>query len=344
MSFASFPEQQPVVEMLQRSLGRGRLAHAYLFSGIELGEMEGLARTLAKTLNCANPSKRAPNGQALECCDMCLTCRRIDSGNHPDVQWVRPESKLRVVTIKQVRELIQMIEMKPTDADYKVAVIVGADRMNHQAANAFLKTLEEPPNRSILILLTTSVERVLETILSRCLRLHFAGEPGARLDPETKIWLENLTNSLSQPQKSLMGRYRLLSVITEKLGEIKATTEKQIEASSPLSKYSDVEKDTKDKWEAELDAAVESEYRRKRMELLLLFQWWLRDVWLASLNSGTSEYSLPQLSGATQRVAQRLSPREAADNLHQLERLQRQLGTNVQESLTLEVSLLKLRL
>ena len=330
--------------MLQRSLGRGRLAHAYLFSGIELGEMEGLARTLAKTLNCANPSKRAPNRQALECCDMCLTCRRIDSGNHPDVQWVRPESKLRVVTIKQVRELIQMIEMKPTDADYKVAVIVGADRMNHQAANAFLKTLEEPPNRSILILLTTSVERVLETILSRCSRLHFAGEPGARLDPETKIWLENLTNSLSQPQKSLMGRYRLLSVITEKLGEIKATTENQIEASSPLSKYSDVEKDTKDKWEAELDAAVESEYRRKRMELLLLFQWWLRDVWLASLNSGTSEYSLPQLRGATQRVAQRLSPREAADNLHQLERLQRQLGTNVQESLALEVSLLKLRL
>lgn len=344
MSFASFPEQGPVVEMLQRSLGRGRLAHAYLFSGTELGAMERLARTLAKTLNCANPPKRAANGQAVECCDMCLSCRRIDSGNHPDVQWVRPESKLRAVTIKQVRDLIQTIEMKPNDADYKVAVIVGADRMNSQAANAFLKTLEEPPNRSIIILLTTALERVLETILSRCLRLHFAGEPGARLDAATEAWLETLTNSLSQPRKSLMGRYRLLSLVTEKLGEIKATTEKQLEAESPLRKYADVEKDMKDRWEAELEAAVESEYRRKRMELLLLFQWWLRDVWLASLNSGATEYSLPQLKTATQTVAKRVSPREAADNLHQLERLQRQLGTNVQESLALEVSLLKLRL
>ena len=130
MSFASFPEQQPVVELLQRSLSQGRLAHGYLFSGDDIREMEGLARTLAKTLNCQSPTRRSAEGQALDSCDSCLNCRRIDGNNHPDVQWVRAESKLRVVTIDQIRDLIQTIGMKPTEAEYKVAVIVGADRMN----------------------------------------------------------------------------------------------------------------------------------------------------------------------------------------------------------------------
>lgn len=344
MSFSSFPAQRPVVELLQKSLTRGRLAHAYLFSGSDLGEMQELARTLAKVLNCANPPARAPNGQSLECCDACSNCRRVDSGNHPDVQWVRPESKLRVVTIKQVRDLIQTIELKPTEADHKVAIIAGADRMNIQAANAFLKTLEEPPPRSILILLTCAIEQVLETILSRCLRLHFAGEPGARLDAASQTWIESFSTAASEPQKSLISRYKLLSLITGNLGQIREATEKQLEASSPLARYPDAEKDTRDRWEAELNAAIEAEYRRKRGELLLLLQWWLRDVWIAALQVADSDLAMPQLRAATSTVAKRISPREASENLQHLERLQRQLGTNVQESLALEVGLLKLRL
>jgi DNA polymerase-3 subunit delta' len=293
-----------------------------------------------------SPPSRAPDpsGQPLDCCDACLNCRRIDSGNHPDVQWVRPESKLRVVTIKQIRDVIQTIELKPTEADYKVAMIVGADRMNVQAANAFLKTLEEPPPRSIIILLTCAVERVLETILSRCLRLHFAGEAGAKMDAAAQAWIENFASSASQPQKSLITRYKLLSLITQKLEQIREATEKQLEANSPLTRYPDAEKDTRERWEAELNAAIEAEYRRQRAELLLLLQWWLRDVWLSTLDITDSDLALPQLRSATGDIARRLTPRDASENLQQLERLQRQLGTNVQESLALEVGLLKLRL
>src|SRR5688500_17073670 len=115
MSFGAFPEQFAAVELLQKSLGQGRLAHGYLFSGDEMREMKGLARTLAKTLNCTNPPKRAggtEKGQALDSCDVCLNCRRIEGGNHPDIQWVRPESKLRVITIDQIREVIQTISLK----------------------------------------------------------------------------------------------------------------------------------------------------------------------------------------------------------------------------------------
>jgi DNA polymerase III subunit delta' len=344
MSFASFPEQRPVVELLQKSLDRGRVAHAYLFSGDDLGEMEGIARTLAKTLNCANPPARGAQGQPLDCCDACLNCRRIENAGHPDVQWVRPESKSRIISIDQIRELIQVISLKPTEADYKFAIIVCADRMNVQAANAFLKTLEEPPARSIIVLLTSSLEQVLETILSRCLRLHFAGAPGAKIDAGGQAWIESLAASASKPQKSLLGRYNLLGLITARLRQMREATEKQLEATSPLARFPDAEKDTQDKWEAELNAAVESEYRRQRAELLLLLQWWMRDIWLSTLEMDASTLAVPQVRDATLQVARRISSREAAENLQQLERVQRQLTTNVQEALALEIGLLKLRL
>src|SRR2546423_12568042 len=92
MAFTDFPAQQEVVHLLQRSLERGRLGHAYLFSGPDLTELEAAARTLAKTLNCEKPPRRASSGLPLDSCDACPSCRKIDSANHPDVLWVRPES------------------------------------------------------------------------------------------------------------------------------------------------------------------------------------------------------------------------------------------------------------
>jgi len=90
--FSDFPEQTRVAQLLQRSLERDRLAHAYLFTGNSIAEMEGMARTLAKTLNCQSPPTRGANGSAMDSCDQCDSCRRIDNANHPDVLWIRPES------------------------------------------------------------------------------------------------------------------------------------------------------------------------------------------------------------------------------------------------------------
>src|SRR5215471_19017137 len=111
MSFAQFPEQAQVVQLLQRSLERGRLSHAYLFSGVNIGELEGVARTLAKTLNCANPIRRPGAAFQSDCCDQCSSCQRIDEDTHPDIQWVRPESKSRIITIDQMRDLMQTISL-----------------------------------------------------------------------------------------------------------------------------------------------------------------------------------------------------------------------------------------
>src|SRR5688500_15882686 len=113
MAFKDFAAQRGVVELLQRSLERGRLGHAYLFTGVELDELERVAGTLAKTLNCLKPS-RGEGGAAVDCCDQCEHCRRVDTANHPDVQWIRAESKSRIIAIDQVRELLQSVYLKPT--------------------------------------------------------------------------------------------------------------------------------------------------------------------------------------------------------------------------------------
>jgi len=390
MAFTDFPEQAQGVQLLQRSLERGRLAHGYLFTGHELDSLEGLARTLAKTLNCLQPVRR--QGVAVDCCDRCLNCRKIEDGNHADVFWVRPESKLRKIKIEQVvrreksppRVLLDAVNLKPTESAYKLAVVVAADRMTVEAANAFLKTLEEPPPQSVLILLTTEPQRVLETILSRCLRLNFAAEGPQRLAPAQQEWLATFSDMAAREEKSLLGRYRLMDVLLRKLNAVKENLEETLRARSPLEKYEDAEAELRDQWEDELKAAIEAEYRRQRADFLLALQWWLRDVWVQTLsqvqrpksesqspeargarakianeagagesetinsqsstiNSPESLLVFPQMEG-TKRVAERISPTAALENLRILEQLQRWLHTNVQEALALEVGLLKLRL
>ncbi len=349
MAFADFPEQKQVVELLQRSLERGRLAHAYLFTGHQIGELTALARTLAKTLNCQQPVRRTAGGPAVDCCDRCVTCRNIDGDTHADVHWVRPESKSRIVTIAQMRDLMQEIHLKPNDAEYKLAVIVAADRLNPQAANAFLKTLEEPPPKSILILLTTEPQRILETILSRCLRLNFAGEGGYVRSPAQMAWLTDFAELAAEEQKCLLSRYRLLGVLLKKLSELKAEIETSVTARSPLERYDDVDPHLREKWEVELTAAIEAEYRLQRSDLLAALQWWLRDVWVQTLGNAEDGVrsaellNFPQLV-STGRVAKRVSAKQAVENLQVLERTQRLLSSNVQEALALEVGLLKLHL
>jgi DNA polymerase-3 subunit delta' len=340
MAFKDFPMSGRGVELLQRSLARGRLAHGYLFVGSELDELEGLARTLTKTLNCEQPPRRGASGVALDCCDACLACRKIDGGNHADVHWVRAESKSRIIGVDQMRDLMQQIYLKPTEASWKATVVVAADRLRPEAANAFLKTLEEPPSRSVIILVTTEPERILETIESRCLRLNF-GDGQKRFDAAQLEWLAGFSGLVAGEQSGLLARYRVLGSLIEQLGAVRANIDETLAARSPLERYPDADKEQKERWEDELKAAVEAEYRRQRGEWLGLIQWWLRDVWLLTLTGDAALLAFPDLKMSA-AVASRLSPGMAEENLRTIEAMQRILHTNVQEALALEVGLLKL--
>jgi len=184
--------------------------------------------------------------------------------------------------------------------------------------------------------------------------LNFAGEGARQREPAKMAWLKSFSEMAAVPHKSLFSRYRLMDVLLRQLNDSKEGIEKALTARSPLERYPDAEKEVQERWEDELKAAVEAEYRRQRGDWLLLLQSWLRDVWLHTLlhektsQPALSEYkkellNFPDLTGSRQ-IAIRISPREATDNLQVLEQLQEQLTTNVQEALALEVGLLKLHL
>jgi len=343
MPLADFSEQQLAIGLLQRSLERGRLGHAYLFTGDRMEELEAVARTLAQVLNCESP-RRGGGGAALDCCGRCASCRKTAGEIHPDVQWVRPESKLRQIQADPTRELIRTLNLKPAEARFKVAVIVAADRMNSSAANIFLKTLEEPPARSVLLLLSSEPQRLLETVVSRCLRLNFAGDGGSPLDEASRAWLKEFSEAAAAGQQGLLARYRLLGTLLTRLAAMREDVEKAMTARSPLERYEDVEPDLREKWEDELKASIESEYRSRRGDIVRALQGWLRDVWLARLGMAGELAMFADLAAQARAVGQRIGEADATENLRAMEQLQRLLHTNVQEALALEVGLLKLQL
>ncbi len=158
-----------LVEGFTRAVRRGRLAHAYLFTGPNGVGKRLFALELAKALLCEKAT--ADNLQA---CDRCPSCVQIEANSHPDFfTAVRPPESLEF-PIDLMRELCQSFALKSAHGRGKVVLIDDADDLNEEAANCFLKTLEEPPPRSVLILIGSTPDRQLQTIVSRCQVIRFA--------------------------------------------------------------------------------------------------------------------------------------------------------------------------
>lgn len=164
------------VDLLKNALRSGRIANAYLFAGPPNVGKEFVAVNFAKALNCLNP------GDDYDACDVCNSCKKIDSGNHPDVRKIRPDGAF--LKIDQIRDLQKQISYKPMEGRRKVYIILDVERMTRESANSFLKTLEEPPGTSTLILVTTNMNALLPTIRSRCQILKFSNVPRSVLRQE----------------------------------------------------------------------------------------------------------------------------------------------------------------
>lgn len=154
--------------MLRRCLAEGRLAHAYLIVGPRGVGKGTLARDFAAALNC--PEASPPCGE-------CSSCRRIFAGQHPDVKIVAPLPSKLEVGIDQIREVIADAYLPPYEGKYKVFIIDPAEKLSTEAANCFLKTLEEPPPRVVFLLLTSQERSLPPTLLSRCQRLPLSPLP-----------------------------------------------------------------------------------------------------------------------------------------------------------------------
>ena len=163
MSFKKIRGQDRQIEILTSSIKRGTVSHAYLFTGIPGIGKRATAIAMAKALNCETGSG--------DFCDCCISCKKIEHRTHPDIHWVEPEGDY--IKIDQIRRMQEQIKFTLYEGKSKVVIIYKAQNMNLQSSNCLLKTLEEPPPHTVLILLTTAPYRMLPTIRSRCQRVMF---------------------------------------------------------------------------------------------------------------------------------------------------------------------------
>lgn len=191
--------QPQIMTMLQNSIVKNRVAHAYLFEGEKGTGKNEVSHVFAKSLLCEAPISQ------YEPCEKCSNCKRISSGNHPDVHYVEREG----LSIKkeQIKSLQEEFAMKSVESNRKIYMIADADKMSVSAANSLLKFLEEPSSDTVAILMTEQVQRILPTILSRCQVLTF-----------TSLSPENVKRKLMEQGLSLQ-QASVISQITQNLEE-----------------------------------------------------------------------------------------------------------------------------
>lgn len=166
MPFSEILGHERAVDLLLRSLRSGKTAHAYIFEGPSGCGRRKTALALVQALFCGSDGDDA--------CGACPSCRKVATGNHPDVHVVKPLPDKRDISISQLRDVQRDLSMRPYEAPRPACIVEPADRMNTSSANSFLKTLEEPPGNAVIILITENADMLLPTIRSRCQLVRFA--------------------------------------------------------------------------------------------------------------------------------------------------------------------------
>ena len=162
--FKDIVGNEQIIEHLQNAISMGKVSHAYIISGPQLSGKMMIAEAFARALQC---EKEGTDG-----CGECKSCHQADDHNHPDIIYVSHE-KPNNISVDDIRtQLNNDIVIKPYSSKYKIYIVDEAEKMNQQAQNALLKTIEEPPAYAVIMLLTTNADSFLQTIRSRCITLN----------------------------------------------------------------------------------------------------------------------------------------------------------------------------
>ncbi len=320
MTFDQILGHEQQKEILRRALANGKVAHAYLFSGQDGIGKRLMAMALARAIVCLEQRG----------CGNCRACRKIDHQNHPDLHILEPDGNS--IKIEQIRVLQRELNLKPLEAPCKICIIEQADTMTVGAANALLKTLEEPRGDTLIILLSTQPNRLLETIRSRCQPLPFIRHPNSRIQAELEKQLgidsaeSHVLAALSEGSfKKAFGKDRDL-YLEQRRQLLKTLTGLSSGSILPILDFAE---------QLAADKTV-------LPDILEIFQAFYRDVLMTLQGRSDEELVNLDLKEKILMVSGRENVSTILDKLEALIEIRRQLDRNVNRQLALEVLLLKL--
>lgn len=311
---------------LKRAWSENRLAHAYLICGSPSGAGLALVHSLLKLLYCEAPEPP---------CGVCPACHRAVSRQLPDVTWVEPENKSRIISVDQIRALIDTVAQTAFGGGWKVGVVLSCDRMKVEGANAFLKTLEEPPGKTLLLLVTDQMQGLLPTIVSRCQKVVLA-EP----DPEP-VWMEKLVEILNRHNnesglQTLLLAGRLKALLDEiKTGLLEKETAGQAEVGAEADENEEAEA------ASEIVAArVQARLVKERTDILRAVQFWQRDLLACRVGAGPETLHFKAHAERLKHQAGRLSVTRLLERTQAADAVVRLTAVNVADLVALESELL----
>ena len=313
--------QEQIKEHLQNAISAKKISHAYIINGEKSSGKEFIARVFAMTLQCEKGGT--------EPCQECHSCKQALSDNQPDIIYVSHE-KPNTISVDDIRAQINNdIAIKPYSSPYKIYIMNEAEKMTPQAQNAILKTLEEPPEYAVIMLLTSNVNSLLPTILSRCVVLNM------------KPVRNYLMHQLQVPDykaevcvafaRGNIGKAKSLAS-SEDFDNIKN------EALSLLKYIQDMDL-------SEITAAIKkiTEYKLQINDYLDLIAIWYRDVLLFKATSDVNHLVFREEISAIRRVAQRSSYEGIEEVIEALDKAKRRLDANVNFDLTMELLMLEIK-
>ena len=324
-------------ELLAAAHGRGRLAHALLISGAAGSGKRDLAARLIRLVNGGGES----GGIDLFGEPVAATIPPLEELESTWVRVVQPRMKSRQIGVDTIRDLERTLHLAAPDAAYKVGVILEADRITEQAANAFLKTLEEPPGRTLLLLLTSNPQRLLPTILSRCLALPLLG--GKSLLEDGGAELVAALNSAAL--RGFGTPVAALNLKNAFAGFLAAHRKQADDAAAAAAKeeiaaYRDATDGSWLKQRQEFhEAMARAEYLEARNRLFEVLLAWMAD--LLRQRSGVGGLDFPESAPKLAKLVQHEDENRLLTRMAALEDLRRTLETNAFEPLALEVGFLK---
>ena len=224
-TFSEIIGQEHIVKTLTNAISGGMVSHAYLFSGPRGSGKTTIARLLAKSVNCQNRKK-----EEFEPCNKCSSCLEVMQGRSIDLLEIDAASHRG---IDDIRELRDGIRFSPTKSKYKVFIIDECHQLSKDAANALLKTLEEPPSHAIFILATTEIHKMIPTIISRCQRFDFRKLTLAQIIKRLEIISKKETIKIEKPALELIainagGSFRDAESLLDQISTLYGNSDREI--------------------------------------------------------------------------------------------------------------------